>query len=427
MAEIQNSSRKNRWLYLMLPYQIAYGPVSSLVILYILSLHGSVIGASFAVALSNLLGIVASLFWGDVIDKYNRRRIFMGISFASLTLSLLGLYFTKSILNVILIYGALSFMITANATPLNLLVMETNVKKRWPEGFSKLQVFSSVGSTLGFVFVFLLSGLLDIRYLILLLVPFSVIALVFTGLIKEPKRVLQRHSILESIHSFTSRLLTLFVFFVRIPSWQRIKGLIKRMYTLNLPKMNILNALYLATFIFYIGSAIFNTAYLAGLKYKGINDFGILSIVLLGSIVQTAAFYISGVFTEKRVKERVASSYLIMRGSGYIAIGVVFALFGAFANFGAGLIFYPIVAGIAYAIFGTAFNAMVFEAIGAKNKGKKLGVYSGFAGFGALLGALLAGFLSYYIGFWISFMISGILIFGAAYIIILFASPPRSN
>jgi len=426
MPDVQNSSR-GRWLYLMLPYQIAYGPVSSLIILYIYGLHGTVIGISIAIALSNLLGIVASLFWGEVIDKYNRRRIFMGISFAALTLSLLGFFLTKSVLNVILIYGMLSFMITANATPLNLLVMETNAKKRWAEGFSKLQMFSGVGSTLGFVFVFLLSGFVSVSYLMLLLVPFSVVALALTSLIKEPKRVLQKHSILESIHSFTSRLLTLFVFFVRIPSWQRIKGLIRRFYTFDLPAMNTLNALYLATFIFYIGSMIFNTAYLAGLKYKGISNFGVLLIVLLGSVVQTAVFYVSGTFTEKRVKARVASSYLFLRGGGYVAIAVVFALFGSFANFGAGLLFYPIVAGVAYAMFGTAFNAMMFEAIGTKNKGKKLGLYSGLAGFGALIGALLAGSFSYFIGFWFSFVISGILIFGTAYIIILFASSPRPD
>jgi len=418
MLDVQNSDSRGRWLYLMLPYQIAYGPVSSLIILYIYGLHGTVIGISIAVALSNLLGVVASLFWGEIIDMYNRRRIFMSISFAALTLSLLGFFFTKSVLNVILIYGMLSFMITANATPLNLLVMETNAKKRWAEGFSKLQMFSGIGSTLGFVFVFLLSGFLSVNYLMLLLVPFSVIALALTSLIKEPKKALGKHSILESIHSFRSRLLTLFVFFVRIPSWQRIKGLIRRFYTLNLPKMNTLNALYLATLIFYIGSAIFNTAYLVGLRYKGVSDFDVLLIVLIGSIVQTIAFYVSGVFTEKKGKTHVASSYLILRGFGYIAIAVAFALFGSTANFWVGLIFYSVAAGLAYAVVYTAFNTMIFEAIGTENKGKKLGVYSGFAGLGALLGALLAGLLSYFVGFWFSVAVSGILIFVTAYIIV---------
>ena len=269
----------------------------------------------------------------------------------------------------------------------------------------------------------MLSGFLGVGYLMLLLVPFSLIALAYVGLIKEPEQALGKKSILESTGPFTSRILTLFLFFVRVPSRQRVEELVKKIVTVNVPRMSPLNLLYLATFIFYIGSSLFNTADVAGLNYKGVSNFEVFLILLVGSTIQTTAFYFSGALAKRKLKSQVASSYLLIRGFGYVAIALGFALFGTIANLWMGLIFYPIAAGLAYAMFFTTFNPMVFEEIGSDgNKGMKLGLYSGFAGFGALIGAMLAGFLSYFIGFWFSFAVSGALIFATAYLILLISA-----
>jgi MFS family permease len=418
MAE---ADRPGRWMYLNIPYQIAYGTLSSLVILYILDLHGSVIDASYAITFSNALWVLASIFWGRLIDTYNRRRVFIALSFIGLIGSLLAMYAFRSIIMIIVSYGVLSFMITANSMPMNLLIMETNSKERWAEGFSRLQMFMALGGMAGFMLVTFLSGFVGIGIIMLALVPFAVAALLMTGLIKEPARLLERRSLLGSVHAFNSHLITSRFIFLRKMTIDGTRAFIAKLSTsklLRMPAKTNLNMLYAATLTFYVSATIFNTAYPAGLRFKGLDNFQVLLVLLMGYIIQTMAFYNSGRFAERRGnKLGVATTSLEVRGVGYAALGVIFLVLGGAANFVGGFILYPIAAGMAYALFYTAFNTILFEALGDEKRGRKLGVYSGMAGLGSLAGALMAGYLSFYIGYWFAFILAGILAVAAGYLI----------
>ena len=110
---------------------------------------------------------------------------------------------------------------------------------------------------------------------------------------------------------------------------------------------------------------------------------------------------------------------MFVRGISYMFIGVTFLTVSNLVLLGANIILYAIAAGIAYALFYTSFNTMVFEAIGTESRSSKLGIYSGFVGLGALFGAPLAGYLSYYIGYWLAFILAGALMLAAAGIIII--------
>ncbi len=84
-------------MYSMLPYQIAYGPISTIIALFILDLGGTVIDVSYAMAVFYAVSIPASVFWGMVVDSYNRRKPYIYISIASTGAVLLALAFTNSI------------------------------------------------------------------------------------------------------------------------------------------------------------------------------------------------------------------------------------------------------------------------------------------------------------------------------------------
>ena len=70
------------------------------------------------------------------------------------------------------------------------------------------------------------------------------------------------------------------------------------------------------------------------------------------------------------------------------------------------LIFYPIAAGIAYSVYCTASNTMVFNTLRAGRQGSSLGVYSALVGIATLLGSLVSGFASFFLGFSTTFLIA---------------------
>ncbi len=410
-----------RWMYLNIPYQIAYGPVSSLIILYILDLNGTVIDASYAISLSYVALIFAGLFWGKLIDTYNRRRLFIALSFFGLAGSLAALYMLRSIPLVVLAYGVLSFMVAANATPINLLVMETGPRERWAESFSKLQMLMSIGGMAGFVFVTVLSGFMGIGVVLLLLVPFAVAALLMTSMVKEPARPLGRRAIMSSMHALSSRLMTLHTFFVGRKMVRRAEDYAKRTLAgmTHMPAPTNLNMLYAAALLFSVSGVLFNTAYPAGMRHIGLDNFQVLMVLLVGMVVQTMAFYHSGMLAERHTKMRVAVSSMSIRGLAYIVMAAGFVIAGSTGNFGLGFIMYPLAAGLAYALFYTAFNTMLFESLGSERRGRKLGMYSAITAVGSLAGALLAGYVSYYIGYWLSFTVAGALALLTGYVVFM--------
>jgi len=101
--------RRGLWMYSMLPYQIAYGPISTIIALFILDLGGTVIDVSYAMAAFYAVSIPAAIFWGIAVDRYNKRRILVIISIIRSGLVLLGLSFTSSIAEAIALFAFLSF------------------------------------------------------------------------------------------------------------------------------------------------------------------------------------------------------------------------------------------------------------------------------------------------------------------------------
>ena len=71
------------------------------------------------------------------------------------------------------------------------------------------------------------------------------------------------------------------------------------------------------------------------------------------------------------------------------------------------LIFYPLAAGVAYSLYYTASNTMVFNTLNPRRNGSSLGVYSALAGFATMAGSFASGFLSFYLGFHATFLVSG--------------------
>jgi len=118
------------WVDAILPFNIAFGPVGTLIQLLILDLHGTVIDVALAITLFNAVGVPAAVLWGFVTDRFYRRKPILIVSYLATAAILVSFLFANTGYLVSLLYAAFSVATSASTTPLNLLIMETERKQK---------------------------------------------------------------------------------------------------------------------------------------------------------------------------------------------------------------------------------------------------------------------------------------------------------
>jgi MFS family permease len=393
-----------RWIYSVLPINIALGPVGTFVQLYILELHGTVIDIGLATTLFNAVSIPAAMIWGFATDRMHRRRMIIVGSYLVVAITLALFLFAESIYGVELLYAIFSLVSSAAATPLNLLIMETQHKSKWAPTFARFSMFTGIGATLGVLIGVAWADFLPFHLLVIPLAALSVLSAVLSQvMIREPSFVFERTVIVMVKRSFYERLLVIPMFFLKIPRLMDFKRVFKWLrYELTRDPTII----YLFTFTFYLASGIFNTSLVPSLSRASVSKSQVFLVSLIGMAVQTMSFnYLVRRIGKRSLRETTAGG-LLLRGSCYAAIGVsVFFLTGLW-YLGATLFFYPLAAGIAYAAYYAASNVMVFNTLGRANQGSTLGVYSALVGFATMLGSFISGFVSFYFGYYVTFFLA---------------------
>lgn len=411
-SKILGRRQRVGWFYSMLPAAIAAGPVGTLVQLFILELHGSVIDIGLATTLFNAVSIPSAIIWGGVTDKLRRRKLIISLSTLAVAANLILLLRVQTVFGAAFVFALFSLLSSAPATPLNLLVMETQPKSRWAGSFAKLSMVSSIGNTLGLTLGAGWSYFLPLQ---LLAIPLSALtvasALLSFAMIREPSFVFEKEMIVLQKRSFFSRLLVLPLAFLRVPRPADFKAVFKGIrfqLTRQLP------LLYLSSSAFFVSSGLFNTSLVPSLTAAGLNESEVFLVMLVGTIVQTLAFYFVGPYIERRSLQSASVGGLLLRAGGYGAIGLSVALLTGFPYLVSALVFYPLAAGIAFAAYYTASNTMLFNSLGQRGQGSRLGVYSALVGGSAMLGSVLSGYISFFFGFSLTFLLAAIFLVGAA-------------
>jgi len=412
--------KKNTWLYSVFPVSMATGPLGTVVALYLVHLNGPVLGpiyVSLAAAIFNGISIPAALIWGVTIDRLHKRRALIALSYALTAVALTSFYLIRSSEGTITLYSTVSFVSFASATPLSLLIMETEQKSRWAGTFAKLSMVSSVGNVAGLLLSTVWSEVLPTD-LVFLFVPMGALSVVSAALslvmIKEPPFVLERETLAGRRQSFFSRLLANPVFFVVIPSasdFRRAFRGLRSTLTRQVPLF------YISTVLFYLSSGLFNTQFVPAMNFFSMPDQEVFGVILLGMVVQTIAFQGAGRFVESRSLIITSIQGLTLRGWSYFGIGVAAVLFSGPLFVAPALLLYPLAGGVAFAIYYTSANTMMFTTIHSKSAGAALGVYSAVVGISSMAGSLVSGFISVDVGYYATFIVSGVLLFAAAGIV----------
>lgn len=418
-------SQKKGWVYSVFPIAIATGPLGTLVQLYLIQLNGIDLGTiygSLASGIYNGVGIPAALFWGLTTDRLHRRRALIALSYGLMGLVLISFYFDTTTAGTIARYSVFSFVSVASATPLNLLIMETGAKDRWVVTFARLSMISSAGNVAGLILSTLWTNAFPLSYLFL---PLGAFGLMSTGLaiamIPEPKFVLEKETLALRRNSLFSRLLAVPVFFVGLPrasDFRRIFRGLRSGMTSYVPLF------YISTILFYLSSGLFNASFVPAMQKYGISYTEIFAVILAGVAVQALAFLGAGRYISERPLVATTVQGLLLRGWSYVGLGAAFILLTGQSFFALALIFYPLASGIAFALYYTSSNTMMFNIVKPKNAGASLGVYSAVVGIAAMAGSFASGFVSVYIGFYVTFVAAGVLLFAAVGVV---ARLPRSS
>jgi MFS family permease len=414
--------RRTTWIYSVFPVAIATGPLGAIVQLYLIHLNGQVLGtiyAGLAVAIYNGISIPAALFWGFATDRLHKRRALIALSYSLMAVALVSFYFDRTTTGTISIYSIISFVSVASATPLNLLIMETQQKSRWAAAFAKLSMVSSIGNVAGLLLSAIWSDLFPSN-LILLFVPMgafsvasSVLALVT---IAEPEFVFERETVALRKPSLFSRLRTHPLFFIAVPTatdFRRIFRGLRSSLTSYLPLF------YISTVLFYVSSGLFNTSFVPAMHFFLIPDQYIYIVILAGMAVQTAAFQGAGSYIGSRSLISSSVQGLVLRGWSYFIIGAAALLLSGPLFALPVIIFYPLAGGVAFAIYYTSANTMMFNTVQVRGgAGAALGVYSAVVGVATMAGSFVSGFISVYQGYDTTFVLSAVLLFAAIIVVL---------
>jgi MFS family permease len=408
------------WFNSVLPINIALGPVGTLIQLYILSLHGTVIDVGIAITLFNAVAIPASIVWGLFTDRFQRRIPIIIVSYLATAGILISFLFARTVYGVSLLYALLSFATTASATPLNLLIMETEPKQKWATAFARFSMISSIGVTVGLLLGMAWSVFLPLDYLV---VPLAILSVLSAGMsvlmIKEPSVSFEPQTIIMNKPSFFERLRTIPYLFLRIPRLNDFKRVFR---TLKYDLTRQISLLYFSIFAFYLASGIFNTSLVPSLQSNHISNLLIFLVSTIGMLVQIISFTYAGPYSEKS-PAKAAVWGLLLRAAGYGLVGFSAYLLSGVSFLAPVLILYPLAAGLAFSIYYTASNTMVFNTLADRNQGSSLGVYSALVGIASMAGSLVSGFTSFYFGFYATFIIAAICMACSAWLTSMLVHP----
>lgn len=362
--------------------------------------------------LFNGITIPSAMIWGFATDRIHERRPIIAISFFLVAGNLFAFLFAHSIFLIAALYGILSLLSSASATPFNLLIMETEPKPKWASAFARFSMISSIGVMIGLLLGIFWTVFLPFEWLVIPLSAFSIVSGVLAiTLIKEPSFLFEREMMVLHKPSFYERLLTIPMIFLRIPrvsDFQRVFKGLRYELTSHIP------ILYLSIFAFYLASGIFNTSLVPSMSANGISESGIYLVLLMGMFIQITSFKYIGPFIEKRSLIKTAVGGLALRSLCYAALGISVLLLHGFLFIVPSLIFYPIAGGVAFVAYYTSSNTMIFNTLGPRSQGSSLGVYSALVGMATMFGSLISGFTSYYLGYDTTFVLAALCLAASA-------------
>ncbi len=407
---MENRTKGDRWFFSYFPGNTAGGLSSPLAPLFITEiLGGGVLDYSLFTIFSSIASILGLFLWGYLSDKLKKRKIFVVMGFASLSITSLLLSFSFSVFYFITISFLAGLFGSATSPVVTVLIMELTDRKDWTYKISKFSQYSSYGQIVGVVFAAIFTGYIynftTLRYLYIAAFLFYVIAAVMSYiLVPEPKAKVKR----EEVEIRTFRVI------------ERMRYFPSSIIHFNLHFKNLdrdLKRIILGFFIMMTGFQIFFVAFPILLKELDVNNTVFFLIYLGNYIFAAITFNFSGGLNSKFGNKRITFISVLARIFIFPSVILIVSLVHPRPLLFILLLLIYSILGSLWSFISVGTATLVSNLSKPEERGRVSGTYNAVQSFGVVIGSIATGFIVSNLGYDINFVVAsavtavGLLIF----------------
>lgn len=148
------------WLLGFFLHEMAFGLLSIFVPLYITGtvVGGTLVDVGIMTSLATSSAIPFSFLWGFLCDKTRHYKLFILISFASITALLYVFTLTTNIALLIILFAIIAVVHVAHEPPKSVLIAESYSRQDWEKAFASYELLTKIGWVIGLLLGFFLSS-----------------------------------------------------------------------------------------------------------------------------------------------------------------------------------------------------------------------------------------------------------------------------
>ena len=382
-------------MWYILPGQITNQGLSIVIPLYVIFLGGGIGEVAIISALQNATIAAGSIFWGKIIDRFHARRFILLISFFVVFLCSLGIYFTTSIGILYCISPILGFFIVGRNPVTQLLVMESVQKNLWSWLFARTSIISTLGMLTAMAIGTAYSQYFDLKPYFLICATSSVIAMIFSTMVKGSRFHIERSSIAHSIQGLRYTISHYHFVFPKIPELYDFKHIIA---IFRGRVSNEIGIFYIAIFCFNLGSNMYSTAWSPFLLSRHFSNSGVFLNYMIQTATMLLVFFVAPKIISKIGEERSTLVAFMPRILAIIIPGITVSIMIGSSGTVLAIISSCLLV-IGFSIFSTSSSVIFFRSIPQGFEGKYLGVNSAVTGIGVFTGSLVTGELTKAFGY----------------------------
>ncbi len=416
LERLEQISGADRWYHAYSLGNLAAGGVSILIPLYVLHLGKDVGAIGLLTATGNLVGIFASLTWGALSDRFNRRKGFavLGLTGVGLSFLLMGFFQTYSVLLLLNAFYILFWMAAASVG--TILIIEKEKRGSWDDKIGAFNFSSGLGWTVGLgvgliwlsISSFLLVEETSIRLLFVILGLFALAggagAVLWIPSEVKFDRSRFRGRLVETGDLITERFryLPIHLYYLLKPG--KIRKTVDRLGTR-------LSVFLFAVGLTFSGFAVFFVPVPAYLKDTAGLGEGIIYLIFIASGLSSTLFYRPAArFTKSHGPRRVLPAALAFR---IVLFPLVTAPFLLLKETGLQLIVALavfVIIGGSWAFINVSNLVIVSSLSDGQLKGQVFGIYNAINGASLVIGSLVGGYLAKFGGYLTTFLLASLFV-----------------
>ena len=382
-------------------------------------LNHSVADLGILASLVSLVGVIGSLIWGRLSDAAHRRKPFIVMSFAGVSLGFAGIALAQSFTTVLLLNMMLNFFWVANAAVTILIVIENKEESRWEGQIGHLNQIGALGWVTGLIFgsFALAAASRFIGESTAIRILFAILSLGAAGASLLAVRFVPRTTPKFTQRRFRGRIVALGNFLVERGRFSPYH-LYHRFNPRRLPALlwgegglrSETKRFLMATLLAFIAVGFFAVPIPLLLSQR----FGLpSSTVFLYFVVLNSGVVLAYPCASRRIKragnKAVQQGALAIRLVVFIAAALYLTVSEAVPSALVLILFFLAIGGT-WSFFQLSGVALASRLAKPKYRGQTLGLYNAIAGVGIIIAGVTSGFLSEYIGYQATFAASAVFI-----------------